>query len=316
MNTANPFDLPAGSKGKGWIEVSRLPGGRVVGIPWMAVKGLETGPTLTANCGVHGDEYEGGEAIRQIWRELDPGKLTGTWLGIPVVNIAAYEVGQRVSPLDAVNLNRIFPGDGTPSITGMLARRYFNEIVLKSDAVLDFHAGGNPLSLVPVVAFSGGSKESLELAKRTGIALLWEMPTIWSGSLCMAASQVGVPTVTPEIGNNGRLDPPYVDMSRRIILNVMISMGMCEGERYQSEEQRVIRGGFAHSGVGGLFQPVVSLGEEVERGQLLATIRDVFGETLEEVRSPCSGILCAYRTIPPILPGDQTVFVGEVVETL
>jgi len=58
------------------------------------------------------------------------------------------------------------------------------------------------------------------------------------------------------------------------------------------------------------------LGEEVERGQLLATIRDVFGETLEEVRSPCSGILCAYRTIPPILPGDQTVFVGEVVETL
>lgn len=324
METGNqighPLDLKRGVKGKGWLDVSALPGGGSIRIPWMAIRGAQNGPTLTVSCGIHGDEYEGGEAIRELWRELDPAQLTGMWIGIPVVNVAAYEAAQRVSPLDYGNMNRIFPGDKNPSVSGLVARRFFRDIVLKSDAVVDFHAGGTPLSIVPIIAFAGGedelSRKSRALAIHTGIELLWEMPTIWEGNLCVAASMAGVPTVMPEIGSNGRLDPRDVEISKQIILNVMISLGMQEGTFVHPMQRRVVRGAFGHSHVGGLFQSTVSLGEEVEQNQLVATIQDVFGDVLEEVRAPSSGLVCSYRSIPPILPGDQTTFVGEVIEVV
>jgi uncharacterized protein len=96
--TAAPLSLAPGTKGKGWIPVSRRPGGGEIGIPWMAIRGTVDGPVLAVNGSVHGDEYEGGEAIRQLWAELDPRSVRGTWIGVPAVNVAAYEMASRVSP--------------------------------------------------------------------------------------------------------------------------------------------------------------------------------------------------------------------------
>jgi predicted deacylase len=309
-----PSSVERGTKRTGWMVVSRRPGGGVIGIPWMAVRGVREGPVLAVNGGVHGDEYDGSEAIRQVWAELTPERLQGTWIGVPVVNVPAYEAGNRFSPLDGLNLNRIFPGDGTPTISGMIARCYFREVVLKSSAVLDLHSGGNPLSMLPLVAFSQASKESLALARQTGVEVLWEMPPAWSGALCVAASAAGVPTVTPEIGNDGRLDPKAVARCRQVIMNVMAAMGQVdETEPRPPCPQQVVRGSFIPASVGGLFQPVVRLGECVARGRVVATIRDMFGAVVEEIRAPTDGLVCSYRTIPPILPGDQTVLVGEIV---
>lgn len=42
---------------------------------------------------------------------------------------------------------------------------------------------------------------------------------------CVAASAAGVPTVTPEIGNDGRLDPQAVARCHEVIMNVMAAMG-------------------------------------------------------------------------------------------
>ncbi|MCZ7569764.1 MAG: succinylglutamate desuccinylase/aspartoacylase family protein [Ardenticatenaceae bacterium] len=324
MNTqsdaAHPLDLARGTKGKGWLEVGQSPGGRPLGIPWMAIRGNEDGPTLTVNCAIHGDEYEGGEAIRQLWRELDPATLAGAWIGVPVVNIAAYDAAQRNSPLDNVNMNRIFPGDSTASISGMVAQRFFHDIVRHSNAVIDFHAGGSPLSIVPIVAFSGGdspqSAKSRELAVQAGVDLLWEMPTIWGGSIVLVATEAGIPTITPEIGNDGRIGDEYIQISRQIITNVMAFLGMQEGRPVLPPRQRVVRGSYVYSRKGGLFRSTVPLGAEVEEGQVVATIRNVFGDVVEEIAAPRPGVICSYRTIPPILPGDQTTFVGQVIDVI
>lgn len=309
-----PSSVERGTKRTGWMVVSRRPGGEAIGIPWMAVRGIREGPVLAVNGGVHGDEYDGSEAIRQLWSELTPERLEGTWIGVPVVNVPAYEAGNRFSPLDGLNLNRIFPGDGTPTISGMIARCYFREVVLKSNAVLDLHSGGNPLSMLPLVAFSQASEESLALARQTGVEVLWEMPPAWSGALCVAASAAGVPTVTPEIGNDGRLDPKAVARCREVIMSVMAAMGQVDQAAPRPPcRQQVVRGSFIPASVGGLFQPVVRLGESVARGRVVATIRDMFGAVVEEIRAPTDGLVCSYRTIPPILPGEQTVLVGEIV---
>src|SRR5690606_19139153 len=120
-----------------------------IGIPWMAVRGAEDGPVLTVDSGIHGDEFEGPEAILRIWQALDPSTLRGTFIGVPIVNIPAYEVPSRLSPIDSVNMNRIFPGTSGRSVSHLIARRFFEDIVQKSDAVLDLHGGGSYISLLP-----------------------------------------------------------------------------------------------------------------------------------------------------------------------
>ena len=55
---------------------------------------------MNVSSGCHGDEYEGGEAIRRIYRALDPKQFRGVFLGVPKLNPLAFEAGQRVSPVD------------------------------------------------------------------------------------------------------------------------------------------------------------------------------------------------------------------------
>src|SRR5262245_50756696 len=53
--------------------VSRADGSQVA-IPVLVVRGARAGKTLLASAGVHGDEFEGMQAIWQLFDELDPAK--------------------------------------------------------------------------------------------------------------------------------------------------------------------------------------------------------------------------------------------------
>ena len=57
--------------------------------------GREPGPTLMAVAGVHGDEYEGMAAVREIFAALDSATMSGSFLAIPVANPLAYAARTR-----------------------------------------------------------------------------------------------------------------------------------------------------------------------------------------------------------------------------
>src|SRR5215208_1349097 len=64
---------------------------RPVNLPCLVARGREPGRTLFVVAGVHGNEYEGMEAIRQVFASLDPERMNGTFLAVPVANPLAYE---------------------------------------------------------------------------------------------------------------------------------------------------------------------------------------------------------------------------------
>ncbi|MEM1076678.1 MAG: succinylglutamate desuccinylase/aspartoacylase family protein, partial [Pseudomonadota bacterium] len=110
------------------------------------------GPCALFTGGNHGDEYEGPIALHRLARELKVDQVRGTILLIPTMNHPAVVAGTRVSPIDAGNLNRSFPGrpDGTP--TEKIAD-YFQRVLLpRADLVLDFHSGGKTLDFLPFAA--------------------------------------------------------------------------------------------------------------------------------------------------------------------
>ncbi|MEJ7709086.1 MAG: succinylglutamate desuccinylase/aspartoacylase family protein [Pyrinomonadaceae bacterium] len=78
-------------------------------LPLLICRGVSPGRRLVAVAGIHGDEYEGMQAVWKAFRALDPAMMRGDFIGIPVAHVAAYEAATRESPLDRKNLARSFP---------------------------------------------------------------------------------------------------------------------------------------------------------------------------------------------------------------
>ena len=104
--------------------------------------GATPGPTLLVLGAVHGDEYEGVEAIPAVFRRVAPDVLRGALLMVPICNVPAYESVLRSSPIDGLNLARVFPGDSNGTITQRIAYWITQKLIKPADLVIDLHSGG------------------------------------------------------------------------------------------------------------------------------------------------------------------------------
>ena len=80
----HPFSIPV--KGGQPIEGVRLVGN-------------QPGKTLVVTAGVHGDEYVGIQAVRELLAQLSPGELSGQVIFVPVVNAGGFFVSQRTGKI-------------------------------------------------------------------------------------------------------------------------------------------------------------------------------------------------------------------------
>ena len=67
----------------------------MVSIPIIIVNDKEDGPTLVVSACVHGDEHEGTLAVINLSRMLDPAKMKGAVIGVPVLHIDAFHAMRR-----------------------------------------------------------------------------------------------------------------------------------------------------------------------------------------------------------------------------
>jgi len=309
-----------GEKKCGRVEVGRRPDGSQIYIPVMVANGGGDGPVLNVSSGCHGDEYEGSVAIRRWWQALEPQALRGVFLGVPVINVLAYEAGARRSWIDQRNLNRTYPGNPDGFITERLAHIYLNEVVYKADLLMDLHGGGNIQIMGHQVIWRttpGEPKvieESLRLAKACGWKYIWKGSGPWGGTVTVEALKKGIPAVTVEAGGEGRCLEPIIKDFEKLIGNVMKTYQMIDGRPEAPGEVVMFQGSFLHCNVGGLYTQKVGLHERVKQGQELGNIVDLFGEVIETVRAPFDGLVSSKRTFPVVHPGDWTVQVGRIVE--
>lgn len=79
------------------------------------------GPTALLAGAHHGDEYERPVALSKLARELSPAAMSGRVVIVPFMNFPAFRAARRTSPIDAGNMNRVFPGRADGSITEKIA---------------------------------------------------------------------------------------------------------------------------------------------------------------------------------------------------
>jgi N-alpha-acetyl-L-2,4-diaminobutyrate deacetylase len=262
------------------------------------------GPTALLTGGNHGDEYEGPVALQALCSELEPEAIRGRVIIVPFMNTPAFRAGRRTSPLDGVNLNRTFPGrpDGTP--TEKIADYFNRTLAPMADAVLDFHSGGKTLDFVPFAAAhrleATVQEEACIAAMRAFNApysvVLLEIDNV--GMFDTAVESLGKTFVSTELGGGGTATARSIGIARRGVRNFLIHVGILEGELEQGPTVDLDMPDadcYDFAEHDGLVEPLVEIGENVERGQTVARIWPVDrcgGEPLD-YRARRTGVLTA-----------------------
>lgn len=293
----NPRD-----KVRGFVETGSYADALKLRAPILACCGAKPGPTLTVIAGEHGRELNGIEAIRRVFEELDPQTLAGTFLAAPVANPYSVrlrqqdypdELGRYFGHIKNTNLNRVWPGKADGNPMEQMAYAIWNAIVKDADCVIDLH-GWSGLSMGMVWA----DERDAELARLFGYRLFMvsQYAGKSNGMVDVTCYEHGIPNVTAELPPQNVLDESGVGMGTRGIRNIMIHLGMIEGEMEFPEQQlRITPESVEHDLKAehpGLLVPMLQKDTMVKRGDLIAVLVSL--ETLEvvqEIRSPAEALL-------------------------
>ena len=311
-----------GKREEGFLNIGLKPDGSWVRIPVIIIRGEQDGPTLLVDACTHGDEFEGTEAIIDVADKLMGMEFKGTLLAIPVLNLDAYAALDRISSIDSTNLNRIFPGDPNKFITHRIAHTYINEIVPQADYGITFHGGGDVLYLEPIVGYQPVEDENRnlvrEMAKAFGTEYTWRMQNLpFDGVSIIEARKKGVPMILPEVGSHCAR---FYDRDKNVaicsdgIFNVMKFLGMVEGDAAPVENQIDTELHYIHTDTGGIHVPLKKPGEMVQKGEVLAEVKDFFGHKLTEIIAPFDGVVIGYWSISVINPGDWSYLFSKVLD--
>src|SRR5262249_48931240 len=142
MPSTEPAGFSRPGRDRFAIPVSTLASGYSLSIPVLVITGAKPGPCIGVSAMIHGDEIEGLLIVRELWRSIDPSELAGSLWMMPVANPLAMEAITRHTPIDMLDMNRLFPGAPDGWLSEQQAYAITNGFISKIDYLVDIHAGG------------------------------------------------------------------------------------------------------------------------------------------------------------------------------
>ncbi len=284
-----------------------------------------SGPTAFFMSGNHGDEYEGQVALCSLAKWLTPEKISGRVILLPAANFPAAMAGRRVSPIDDLNLNRIFPGDPDGTVTQQIAWYIENELIPMADIMADLHSGGSSLMYLPSALVQLGGDAARQTRQMAALkafaapdAYVTRSGPGGSATASGGAARKGVVAMGTELGGSGAVTPAALRIAERGIRNLLVHVGILpESERMATPEPtRFLEVGgpdyYTYTPEPGVFEPAAELGQSVHEGQIAGRIH--FPETPwappAEVRFQRDGIVLCKRIPGRTARGDCLFHLG------
>jgi len=299
---------PGTSQRLSW-SATELFEGVPVSTPVLVVNGALPGPTLCLTAAVHGDELNGVEMVRRVLHDINAEKLSGSIIGVPIVNVQGFRRGSRYLP-DRRDLNRYFPGNPKGSAAARIAHSFFTHIVAHCDAMVDLHTGSFERANLPQIRADLRNPDVVTLTQGFGsMVILHSTPSV--GTLRHAATEAGIPAVTLEAGGPSQLELTEVKHGVKGIETLIGAIGMIRKRRmWGSPEPVYYRSSWVRADSGGILLADVSLGSTVREGDLLGTITDPMNNARSELRSPYSGRIIGMARNQVVMPGFAAFHVG------
>lgn len=303
-------EVDSGSSARLNWTATELFEGVPVSTPVLVVNGTEPGPTLCLTAAVHGDELNGIEMVRRVMHEVSPDELSGTLIGVPIVNVQGFRRGSRYLP-DRRDLNRYFPGNPDGSAAARIAYSFFHNVVEHCDALVDLHTGSFERTNLPQIRADLRNPDIVRLSEGFGSTVILHS-TPGAGTLRQAATDAGIPTVTLEAGGPLQLETSEVMDGVAGIETLLGSLGMIESRRrwFGNADPVYYRSSWVRADSGGILLSDVSLGSTVRKGDLLGTITDPMSNQATELRSPYAGRIIGMARNQVVMPGFAAFHVG------
>jgi predicted deacylase len=309
MATSRWWDsLAPGEARRGWWQSEA---GNVPPLPVLAARGRHSGPTVVITGAVHGDEYEGPAAIHTLFNTLDTTPLAGLVIGLPVVNGAAWDARARISPLDHLDLNRLFPGAknaGEPSRA--LAEVIFEHFVRPCDVLIDLHSGGAKLVHLPMIGWYVDGGEAERLGRSFAQRMHPWRPGSVAGVLSYEAHRAGKLAMGAEWGGGARLDPEGAATYAEGLRRTLAHLSGESPEPHYVDTRNALVGSYQQTEQGGLFTASIELGAQVTPESTLGHLYNPLGEIVGEIKAERAGTLAALAHLALLSPGDRMAYIG------
>lgn len=286
-----------------------------MGIPVAVISGHKIGPTFLLLGGTHGDEYIGQAALTQLFHSIDPEKISGRIIICSAANFPAAQAGIRLSPLDDMNLNGVYPGNSKGSITEKIAALVVERLMTQANYVADIHSGGRSLEYMPgaFLPLSGKAETdviSYKLASAFGAGNIFIVPASNSKPrhATGTAHSLNIPAVAFEIGGTEFISTKEMTMTTSGILNMLACVGMTSPiSEVKSSRSWVIRPEhYLISTEEGIFVPRNKLGDRIRRGDVAGQIFNNLSLSVPPatLTYPADGVVACMRRIAKTTIGD------------
>ena len=285
-----------------------------------------SGPTVLLTAGVHGDEYAGIAALRRFVACQDVKKINGHMIILPTTNYPAFCAVSRVSPLDQMNLNRIFPGapDGSP--TEQIANYIDNQLLPKVDFALDFHTGASQSDWLPCT-FIYGIKNNLMQAKVDAVNCFGTEYSMVipgggsSGSLLSACERHNIPSISTEIRGGATLHASAYHIALSGLYRTLKLWGVLDAIPVEEHTTNTSFMQFQKieslmAPIDGMIVPEYNLGADVKAGELAARIYpiDDLSRAPIDIKYDCDGVVSMCSTSTLKKRGDYICNVAQEID--
>jgi len=280
-------------------------------LPIAVAKGGK-GKTCFISGGMHGDEINGVRLAQMVMHSIEPEKLKGTIIFLPVLNPSGFHHKQRTVFEDGNDLNRSFGKKGQ-TISHKISETVFNEVIRRCDFGIDCHDSGKRNVLIPHtrvhVNEKGGCSDgcTVDMGRLFGSRLILQRQGERGMMAIESFRSLKKPVITVEVGGGMVIWEGFLRDSVAGIKNILTHFGFLDSKMKPPKEQFLIedvnRLGYSAE-MEGLLYKKVGLGDEIHHGDLLAVIHNPLDERTEKVLSKHCGFVFSIKMEDKINSGE------------
>ncbi len=303
-------EAPRGAITRYWLHIVTDGMGVPVYIPIIVARGKEDGKVLGLTAAVHGNELNGIPVIQRLFKEIDIESLKGTIVGVPVINIPSL-LRKRRRFIDGTDLNHIMPGKPDGNVSQVYAWRIVHRIVKEFNYLIDLHTASNGRVNSYYIRADMADETVRKMALLQNAQIIVHNPPS-DGTLRGTADEMGIPAITLEVGNPNTFQKGLIRDGLTGIHNLLDYLQMLACDVEESDEETILckRSYWIYSDTGGIMTVHPKVTDLVKKGEVIATMRNIFGDLEVEYQAPEDGVVIGKSTHPITQTGGRILHLG------
>ncbi len=288
------------------FDVANLHTSTPVNVPVIIERAKKPGPVVLFTAGIHGDEVNGVEIVRQLIAKGINKPKCGTIICMPVINIFGFINLKREFP-DGRDLNRVFPGSPNGSLASRVAHKLIHDIVPHVDYIMDFHTGGSGRFNAPQIRVVENEEHLNNLAMVFGAPFVLYSKNL-PKSFRHTCTKLKKPLLLFEGGKSLHIDDLITNTGVNGAKRVLNHLNMLSSKFKVSTPKKncilINDSKWKRAKYSGMFKASVKISSKVQKGDILGNITDPYGKFNYFVKADNPGYIINVNEAPIVYQGD------------